>query len=86
LSGVAGRSGRKSRSKDIEMIQRLSPLDDIAFDKLKQGIENGQFAYLKLYFLYRFGSPIAMQEVTVTSPEVPLFQINFKSTDELNNL
>jgi len=71
---VAGKSGRKARSKDIEMIERLSPLDDIAFEKLKEGIENGQFAYLKLFFLYRFGSPISIQEVTVNS-ETPLFNL-----------
>ena len=71
---MAGKSGRKARSKDIEMIERLSPLDDIAFEKLKEGIENGQFAYLKLFFLYRFGSPISIQEVTVNS-ETPLFNL-----------
>jgi hypothetical protein len=83
MSGRKGRSGRKPKTEDIEMIERLSPLDDIAFEKLKEGIENGQFAYLKLYFLYRFGSPIAIQEVTLTNPEPPLFNlINFTTREE----
>jgi hypothetical protein len=67
-------SGRRKKEADIKMIERLSPLDDIAFEKLREGVENGQFAYLKLYFLYRFGSPISIQEVTVNS-ETPLFNL-----------
>jgi hypothetical protein len=86
LSGVAGRSGRKPQSEDFKMVKRLTPLDDIAFEKLEQGIEAGDFKFIRLYFEMRWGKPKQMQEVTVTNTEVPLFQINFKSTDEMNNL
>jgi hypothetical protein len=86
LSGVAGRSGRKPQSEDFKMVKRLTPLDDLAFEKLEQGIEAGDFRFIRLYFEMRWGKPKQMQEVTVTNTEVPLFQINFKSTDEMNNL
>ena len=74
MSGIAGRSGRKPKSEDIAMIEKLTPLDEIAFIKLKEGIESNQFAYLKLYFLYRFGRPREIQELTINN-EVPLFDI-----------
>jgi hypothetical protein len=75
MAGMKNRSGRKPKSEDLKMIERLSPLDEMAFDKLKAGIEAGEFAYLKLYFLYRFGKPLQIQEITVTS-EQPLFLID----------
>jgi len=67
-------SGRRPKSEDIAMIEKLTPLDEIAFIKLKEGIESNQFAYLKLYFLYRFGRPREVQELTINN-EVPLFDI-----------
>ena len=68
-------SGRKNKSDEIAMIERLSPLDEIAFEQLTKGIERGEFAYVKLYFLYRWGKPKQIQEITVNS-EQPLFDIS----------
>ena len=74
MAGVKNRSGRRPKSEDIAMIEKLTPLDEMAFIKLKEGIEANQFAYLKLYFLYRFGRPREIQDITITS-EVPIFNI-----------
>ena len=68
-------SGRKSKSEEIELIERLSPLDDEAFEQLKKGIARGEFAFIKLFFLYRWGKPKQIQEITVHS-EQPLFDIS----------
>jgi hypothetical protein len=67
-------SGRKSKTDEIQMIERLSPLDAVAFEKLKEGIEAGDFNYIKLFFNYRFGKPKQIQEITVNS-EQPLFNL-----------
>ena len=67
-------SGRKSKTDEIQMIERLSPLDEIAFEKLTKGIEAGDFNYIKLFFNYRFGKPKQIQEITVNS-EQPLFNL-----------
>ena len=67
-------SGRKSKSEEIELIERLSPLDDEAFEQLRKGIERGEFAFVKLYFLYKWGRPKNIQEITVNS-EQPLFNL-----------
>lgn len=68
-------SGRKPQSEDIAMIEKLSPLDEIAFQKLKEGIEAGEFAYIKLYFLFRYGKPKQISEVTINQ-EQPLFSLS----------
>ena len=56
------------------MIQKLSPLDDIAFEELTKGIKRGEFAYIKLFFHFRFGRPKQITELTVNS-EQPLFNL-----------
>ena len=83
---MAGRSGRKPKSEDLKMLERLTPLDDIAFEKLKEGIEAGDFKFIRLCFLYKWGSPKQMQEVTVTNTEVPIFNlINFTTPEDQIN-
>ena len=68
-------SGRKSKSSEIALIEKLSPLDDQAFEQLKKGIESGDFQFLKLFFLYRFGRPKQIQDVAINS-EQPLFNLD----------
>ena len=68
-------SGRKPQSEDIAMIEKLTPLDEIAFQKLKEGIEAGGFQYIKLFFHFRFGKPKQISEVTINQ-EQPLFSLS----------
>ena len=71
---LGGLKSKRGKSIDTSLIEKLTPLDDIAFEKLKQGIERGDFQYLKLYFSYRYGKPKAIKEVTINA-ETPLFQL-----------
>ena len=79
-------SGRKSKSSEIALIEKLSPLDDQAFEQLKKGIERGEFAFIKLFYLYRWGRPRQIQDITIQS-EHPIFDLSkmpnilFKKTD-----
>ena len=74
MAGVKGRSGRKPQSENIEMIERLSPLDPIAFEELKKGVEKGEFKYVQLFFYYRFGKPRQAQDITINQ-ETPIFNL-----------
>jgi hypothetical protein len=86
MSGVKGLSGRKPKSVEIELIEKLQPLEPRAFELLKEGLDSGDFKYLRLYFLYRYGKPREQKEINVTSEQdVPLFNIVFKSTEEMKN-
>lgn len=66
-------AGRKPKSDEIVMIEKLSPLDDIAFGKLKEGVENGSFNHLKLFYEYRYGKP--KQLIGVVSENETLEQV-----------
>ena len=68
-------SGRKPQEENIEMIERLTPLDDRAFEELKKGVEKGEFKYIQLFFHYRYGKPRQVQEISVNT-EQPLFDLN----------
>ena len=79
-------SGRKPKSVEIELIEKLKPLEPRAFELLKKGLDSGDFKYLRLYFLYRYGKPREQKEINVTSEQdVPLLNIVFKSTEEMKN-
>jgi hypothetical protein len=84
MSGVKGKSGRKPDDVNLAIIERLTPLDDKAFEMLKQGIEAGDFKFIRLYLLYRWGAPRQMTEISVTNLDPPpLFNlINFTTRDE----
>ena len=70
--GNRGGSGRPPKSQDIELIEKLSPINDLAFSKLKKGIERGEFKYIQLFFQYYYGKPRERKNVTVNK-DLPLF-------------
>jgi hypothetical protein len=49
--------GRKPKSTELELIEKLTPLESLALEKLKEGVQSGEFNFIKLYFEYRFGKP-----------------------------
>jgi len=50
-------AGRKSKAEELKLIEKLSPMESIALEKLKAGVDKGDFAFIKLYFEYYFGKP-----------------------------
>ncbi len=66
VKGVSRQQGRKPKAKELEIIQALTPLDKIAFESLKKGVENGEYNFVKLYFEYRFGKPKQLIEIEET--------------------
>jgi len=70
--GKRAGAGRKPKEEEIALIERLSPLDDLAFAELKKGIERGSFPHLKLFHDYRWGKPRETKDITLVE-ELPLF-------------
>lgn len=67
-SGHGGKregAGRKPKEDEVKLIERLSPMDDLALQKLRQGMEKGDFNFIKMFFEYRFGK--AKEKLDVTS-------------------
>jgi len=60
-----GFAGRKPKAEEIELIEKLSPLDDSAFEALKEGIKNKDFRYVKMFYEYRYGKPKETKDISI---------------------
>jgi hypothetical protein len=67
-------AGRKSKSEEVQMIERLSPLEPKAFEALEKGIANGDFKYVQMFYNYYAGKPKETKDISITS-EQPLFDL-----------
>tara|TARA_Y100001951_G_C11274059_1_gene260663 strand:+ start:1155 stop:1385 length:231 start_codon:yes stop_codon:yes gene_type:complete len=65
-------SGRKSKADEINLIEKLSPLEDSAFMALKAGVEKGDFKYVQLFYNYYAGKPRETKDITIND-DIPLF-------------
>lgn len=68
-------AGRKSKSEEVKMIERLSPLEPKAFKALEKGIEEGNFKYVQMFYNYYAGKPKETKDISITS-EQPLFDLD----------
>jgi hypothetical protein len=59
-------AGRKPKADEQKLIERLSPLDDIALNALKNAIEEEESWAVKLFMEYRYGKPKQQIENTNT--------------------
>jgi hypothetical protein len=58
-------AGRKPKADEDKLLERLSPLDDMAFDALKDGISKKDYRYVKLFYEYRFGKPRETKDINL---------------------
>ena len=65
-------AGRKPKSEELELIEKLTPLHDLAMDALKKGLEKGQYQFVQLYMSYYYGKPKETKDITINE-ELPLF-------------
>lgn len=54
--------GRKSKAEEQQLIEKLSPLEPIAFEALTNALNEGKDWAVKLFFQYNFGMPKQMIE------------------------
>jgi hypothetical protein len=71
-------SGRPPKRDEIALIERLKPLDDLAFSLLKSGMEDGDKVCLKLFMEYRYGKPQAKVDLTTGGEKLT---ITFKDAE-----
>ena len=69
-------AGRKSKSEELQLIERLSKhIDkDEAILKLKELMDDGDFKAIQLYMAYMYGKPKETKDITISS-EQPLFDL-----------
>jgi hypothetical protein len=55
--GARENAGRKSKAEEQSLIEKLTPLEPLAFSALKSALEDGKDWAVKLFFQYNFGMP-----------------------------
>lgn len=73
--GARRNAGRKPKADEVALIERLSPMDDIAFDKLKAGLDSGEYQFIKMFFEYRFGKPQDKIDVTSNGESITAIKV-----------
>ena len=68
-------AGRKSKAEEVQMIERLTPLEPKAFKALEKGVEKGDFKYVQMFYHYYAGKPKETKDITISS-EQPLFDLD----------
>jgi|TARA_R110001583_G_scaffold37873_4_gene122696 hypothetical protein len=74
-------AGRKTKAEEQKLIENLTPMNAMALESLKKGLEKKEQWAVKLFFEYFYGRP--QQRVDVTSNEESLNMplITFVETD-----
>ena len=55
--GAREGAGRKPKTDELKLIERLTPIEDEALKQLKKGVQSGDFRFLSLYMSYMYGKP-----------------------------
>jgi len=55
--GAREGAGRKSKAEEQGLIEKLTPLEPMAFKALTDAINDGKDWAVKLFFQYKFGMP-----------------------------
>lgn len=55
--GARDGAGRKSKAEEQSLIEKLTPLEPLAFKALNNALKDGKDWAVKLFFQYNFGMP-----------------------------
>lgn len=69
---VGNKGGRKPKAEEVALIEKLTPLEPLAFEALKVGLGRGDFKYVQLFYNYYAGKPKETKDITLVE-ELPLF-------------
>jgi len=69
-------AGRKAKSDEQQLIEKLSPLEDMAHQKLKAAIKDGEQWAIRLFFEYMYGKPKQSMDVTTGGEKLTSIKIN----------
>lgn len=80
--GARANAGRKPKVDELQLIEKLSPLDDTAFSELHKGVKAGDFQFIKLFMEYRFGKPKQVMDLNAKVEEVTIKQLVIERASE----
>mgnify|MGYP000175495568 CR=1 FL=1 len=65
-------AGRKTKADELQLIEKLTPLEPLAYAALMKGLEEADFKYVQLFYNYYAGKPRETKDITINE-DVPLF-------------
>ena len=75
--GARPNAGRKTKADELKLVERLTPLADLAYAALEQGLEQANPLFVKMWFEYMHGKPNQRLDVNanveVHKKELPPF-------------
>ena len=79
--GKRAGAGRKAKAEEQKLIENLTPMNDIALQSLKKGLEKKEQWAVKLFFEYFYGKPQQRVDVTTNDDSINMPLINFVKTE-----
>ena len=74
--------GRKPKAEEQKLIEKLTPLEDMAFKQLKLKMEEGQSWAIMMYFNYMYGKPKERIDHTTDGEPLNIPIISFISSED----
>ena len=72
FNGGNKNAGRKPKAEEVALIEKLTPLEPLAFAALKKGLEKADFKCVQLFYGYYAGKPRETKDITINE-DLPLF-------------
>jgi hypothetical protein len=77
--GLKGnKGGRPSKADELKLVERLTPLADLAYLALERGLKEGNALFVKMWFEYMYGKPNQKVDVNAKVEEI---KIRFKDAE-----
>lgn len=77
-------SGRKSKADELQLLDKLSPMEDLFIQVLHDGLKKGDYKFAQLFANYYYGKPRETQDITLNQ-DVPLFEVVVKDNEPSTN-
>tara|TARA_R110000787_G_scaffold12678_6_gene40768 strand:+ start:1192 stop:1449 length:258 start_codon:yes stop_codon:yes gene_type:complete len=74
-------AGRKAKAEEQKLIENLTPMNGMALESLKIGLEKKEQWAVKLFFEYFYGRPQQRVDVTSNDESINIPLITFIETD-----
>ena len=76
------KGGRPSKAEEQKLIEKLTPLNDLAMQSLTKALKNEDSWAVKLYFEYYYGKPKQQVDVTSNEETINIPIINFAKPND----
>ena len=74
-------AGRKAKAEEQKLIENLTPMNPMALESLRKGLEKKEQWAVKLFFEYFYGKPQQRVDVTSNEETINMPLINFVETE-----